>query len=173
MTFRECSFQQAPEILAIFNDAILNSTALYDYKERTMAQMATWFEAKQKGRLPVIGAFDDTGALCGFASYGSFRPHPAYKYSVEHSIYVRKDCRGQGLGKRLLKDIIAAAINQEYHMMIGVIDSMNEASIRLHQQFGFVSCGLVRHAGYKFGRWLDVELYQLLLPTPSSPDEES
>ena len=169
MRIAACTEDQAPEILAIFNDAILNSTALYDYKARTMANMTTWFEAKRRGNYPVIGAFADDGRLAGFASYGSFRAWPAYKYSIEHSIYIRSDCRGQGLGKRLLSEVIAAAKAQEYHMMVGGIDSSNAVSIHLHLGAGFTHCASIKQAGFKFGRWLDLEFYQLILPTPLQP----
>jgi len=171
MHIAACTFHQAPEILEIFNDAILHSTALYDYQLRTMANMETWFEAKQNGNFPVIGAFADDGQLAGFVSYGSFRERPAYKYSVEHSVYVRHDRRGQGLGRRLLDEIIAAATAQDYHMLIGGIDSANEASVRLHRRAGFSQCGRIKQAGFKFGRWLDLDFYQRILPTPAAPQD--
>jgi phosphinothricin acetyltransferase len=172
MKIAECTFQQAPEILAIFNEAIANSTALYDYQPRTMANMEAWFDAKRHGKYPVIGAFADDGVLMGFASYGTFRAWPAYKYSVEHSVYVRKENRGHGLGKLLLGEIIEAAQKQEYHTIIGVIDSANQTSIHLHQSAGFSQCASIKQAGYKFGRWLDVVYYQLILPTPTHPTED-
>lgn len=172
MILRPCTFQQAPEILAIFNDAILHSTALYDYKARTLANMEAWFEAKTTGNYPVIGAFDEQDNLLGFASYGTFRAWPAYKYTVEHSVYVRQESRGCGLGRRLLEAIIEAAKRQNYHVLVGVIDASNAPSIRLHQRMGFQHGGSVKHAGYKFGRWLDIEFYQLTLPTPATPLEE-
>ena len=169
MNLTDCTFAQAPEILEIFNDAILNSTALYDYKVRTMATMETWFEAKQKGNYPVIGAVADDGALLGFASYGAFRPHAAYKYSIEHSVYVRHDQRGRGLGKALLESLIARAQQQNFHTMIGGIDSANTVSVGLHRKLGFTHCATIKHAGFKFGRWLDLEFYQLILATPLNP----
>lgn len=156
-------------MLAIFNDAIVNSTALYDYKPRTMQMMTAWFDAKANGNFPVIGIESDSGELMGFGSYGTFRAWPAYKYSVEHSVYVDGRFRGQGIGKRLLQEIIAAAEAQNYHMLVGVIDAANQVSIRLHERAGFVCCGTIRQAGFKFGRWLDVVLYQLILSTPSHP----
>jgi phosphinothricin acetyltransferase len=171
MKIAECTFEQAPEILAIFNESIANSTALYDYQPRTMANMETWFETKRKGNFPVIGAFDTDGKLTGFASYGTFRAWPAYKYSIEHSVYVRKENRGQGLGKLLLCEIVEAAKKQEYHTIIGVIDAANETSIQLHRRAGFSECAHIQQAGYKFGRWLDVVYYQLMLPTPEHPTD--
>ncbi len=109
---------------------------------------------------------DENGTLMGFGSYGPFRPHAAYQYSVEHSIYVDARFRGRGLGKELLRRLIDRAKQQGYHMMIGVIDAENTGSIALHAKAGFEPCGHVRHAGYKFGRWLDLALYQLVLPVP-------
>ncbi|HEX5161555.1 MAG TPA: GNAT family N-acetyltransferase [Steroidobacteraceae bacterium] len=156
-------------ILAILNDAIVNSTALYDYKPRTRDNMVTWFEAKSRGRYPVIGVEDDAGELMGFASYGSFRGWPAYKYTVEHSVYVDARFRGQGVGRVLLRAVIAAAESQDYHVMVGGIDAANAISIRLHESLGFTPCGIVRHAGFKFGRWLDLAFYQLILRTPAAP----
>jgi L-amino acid N-acyltransferase YncA len=156
-------------ILAIFNDAIANSTALYDYKPRAPESMVAWFEAKAKGRYPVIGAEDESGTLMGFASYGPFRAWPAYKYSIEHSIYVDARFRGRGLGRVLLREIIAAAQGQDYHVMVGGIDATNAVSIKLHESLGFNHCGTVKHAGFKFGRWLDLAFYQLILRTPAAP----
>jgi len=161
--------RHAEAILAIFNDAIMNSTALYDYKPRTMEMMATWFDAKSKGKYPVIGIENDAGELMGFGSYGTFRAWPAYKYSVEHSVYVDGRFRGHGIGKRLLQEIVSAAQGQGYHLLVGVIDSTNAVSIRLHEALGFTHSGTIRQAGFKFGRWLDVAFYQLVLPTPSNP----
>lgn len=170
MTIVDCTrAAHAGEILAILNDAILNSTALYDYKPRPPSAMEAWFDAKERGAYPVIGAVDDSGRLLGFASYGPFRAWPAYKYSVEHSLYVAPDCRGKGIGKALLTAILERARAQDYHNVIGGIDADNAVSIALHERLGFERCGVVRHAGFKFGRWLDLVFYQKLLDTPAEP----
>jgi phosphinothricin acetyltransferase len=131
--------------------------------------MATWFELKEKGNYPVVGALADAGELIGFGSYGAFRAWPGYKYTVEHSIYVSPQFRGQGIGKCLLTELISAAQAQDYHVMIGGIDSQNAVSIGLHQSLGFTHAGTIRQAGFKFGRWLDLVFYQLILPTPANP----
>src|SRR5690349_14031717 len=154
MKIIRCDNSYAAQILAIFNEAILNSTALYDYKARTPEMMAAWFEAKRKGNFPVIGVASDQGALMGFGSYGVFRAWPAYKYTVEHSIYVEASCRGRGIGKLLLQEIITSARGQNYHVLVGGIDSQNAASIGLHQRFGFRPAGTLHQVGFKFGRWL-------------------
>lgn len=165
-----CEFQRhAQPILAIYNDAIANSTVMYEYKLRTMDTMAGWFETKMKGGYPVIVAETDGGEFMGFGSYGTFRAFPGYKYTVEHSVYVDARFRGRGLGRILMKEIIAAAQGQNYHTLVGVIDSSNKVSIRLHEAMGFACCGTIREAGFKFGRWLDVLFYQLTLPTPAQP----
>lgn len=163
--------RHAEAILAIFNDAIIHSTALYDYKPRTMQMMAAWFETKSKANYPIIGIENDSGDLMGFGSYGTFRAWPAYKYSVEHSVYVDARFRGQGVGKRVLQEVIAAAQGQGYHMLVGGIDATNSVSIRLHERLGFSYCGTIRQAGFKFGRWLDLSFYQLILSTPSDPTD--
>jgi phosphinothricin acetyltransferase len=172
MQFVQCTHNaHAEQILTILNEAIANSTALYDYKPRALDSMVGWFNAKTAGRFPVIGAIDGAGRLAGFASYGTFRAWPAYKYTVEHSVYVHVDHRGKGLGQTLMQRLIEAAIEQQYHVMIGAIDVSNANSIRLHEQLGFVHSGTIRHAGFKFGRWLDVAFYQRVLETPADPTD--
>ena len=161
--------EHAGAILDILNEAILHSTALYDYKPRAPESMLNWFKAKDAARHPVIGALAESGELLGFASYGTFRAWPAYKYSVEHSVYVHKDHRGNGVGIALMRRLIEAAHEQQYHVMVGGIDVANEASIALHRKLGFVHAGTVRQAGFKFGRWLDLAFYQLILDTPREP----
>jgi phosphinothricin acetyltransferase len=161
--------EHAGAILDIMNEAIENSTALYDYVRRPSESMARWFAAKRAGNFPVLGAVDDAGALLGFASYGTFRAWPAYKYSVEHSVYVEKGQRGRGVGRALMRELIARAERQEYHVLVGGIDLDNRASIALHEKLGFKHAGTIHHAGFKFGRWLDLAFYELLLETPRAP----
>ncbi|MCY4752847.1 GNAT family N-acetyltransferase [Pelomonas aquatica] len=159
----------ADAILDIFNEAIVNSTALYDYQPRPRESMDGWFRTKQANGFPVIGAVDAQGALLGFASYGSFRAWPAYKYSVEHSVYVHKDHRGKGLGLLLMQRLIAAARQRQVHVMVGGIDMTNRGSIALHEKLGFTHSGTIMQAGFKFGRWLDLGFFQLVLDTPEHP----
>jgi len=168
----QCKYEQhGVAILDILNDAIVNSTALYDYQPRTLDAMDKWFTAKNSQKFPVIGIEDETGALLGFASYGVFRAWPAYKYSVEHSIYVQREHRGRGIGRLLLGQLIEVATEQDYHLMVGGIDIDNHASIVLHEKLGFVHSGTIKQAGFKFGRWLDLAFYQLILKTPLHPQD--
>lgn len=163
--------RHSDSILAIFNDAIANSTALYDYRLRTAADMAAWFDGKARGNFPVIGAENTAGELLGFASIGQFRERPAYKYTVEHSVYVDARHRGRGVGRELLQAIIAATEARDFHVLVGGIDATNAISIRLHERLGFTACGIVRQVGFKFGRWLDLAFYQLILRTPAAPTD--
>jgi L-amino acid N-acyltransferase len=165
----DCDSLRCNSILAIFNEAIANSTALYDYVPWKRESMTDWFEIKRQGNYPVVGVTSNAGELMGFATYGKFRPRPAYKYTVEHSLYVAPEFRGQGLGKLLLSTLIGRAKDQDYHVLIGGIDSTNVASIALHKHFGFEHVGTMRQVGFKFGRWLDLCFYQLMLETPAQP----
>jgi L-amino acid N-acyltransferase len=170
MQLVQCSYDaHAADILAIFNDAIANSTALYEYKPRTLETMKTWFGTKEAHRFPVIGAVNESGTLMGFASYGTFRAFPANKYTVEHSVYVEQSFRGQGVSLVLMNSIIAKAREANLHTLIGGIDAANEVSIALHKKLGFAHAGTIQHAAFKFGRWLDLAFYQLILDTPTNP----
>lgn len=156
-------------ILAIFNDAIVNSTAVYEYRPRNAEWIRSWFKRKAADNYPVIGIENDADELMAFASYGQFRAWPAYKYSVEHSVYVDARFRRRGLGIHLMRELIRTAEARQYHLLIGGIDAANPASIALHERLGFVHCGTVQQVGYKFSRWLDLAFYQLTLPTPAEP----
>ncbi|GHU96181.1 phosphinothricin acetyltransferase [Bacteroidia bacterium] len=158
---RTLTTAQLPDILAIFNDAITNTTALYDYEPRTLQKVQQWYAVHVQSDFPMMGAFDEAGTLLGFATYSLFRPHDGYKFTLEHSVYVRSDARGHGIGKALLTALIAEARKRHVHSLIGVIDADNAVSISLHQKLGFNFCGKIPQAGFKFGRWLDVVFYQL------------
>jgi L-amino acid N-acyltransferase YncA len=171
MQYVPCTAQQhAAPILEILNEAIANSTALYEYRPRTLESISAWFAEKQAGRFPVIGAVEG-GALLGFATYGTFRARAAYKYTVEHSVYVHTDHRGRGIGKALMHELIALARAQQYHVLVGGIDVANGVSVTMHERLGFTHAGTIRQAAYKFGRWLDLGFYQLTLETPDSPTD--
>ena len=164
-----CREDHLGAIRAIYNDAIEHTTALYEYRPRSAETILAWWQAKQQARYPVLGVERADGRLAGFASWGPFRQFPGFKYTVEHSVYVASDCRGEGIGRRLLEAIIAEAGRRELHLLVGGIDATNAASIALHHSLGFERAGTIRQAGFKFGRWLDLEFWQLHLPTPRQP----
>lgn len=167
-----CSYENhGDRILDILNDAIVHSTALYDYQPRTTENIMTWFGYKNQNNYPVIGLEDSNGLLMGFGSYGPFRNFPAYKYTVEHSIYIHKDYRGLGLGHILLELIIESAKKNNYHILMGAIDADNMASTKLHEKHGFTHVGTLPEVGFKFGRWLNLAFYQRILETPKNPTD--
>jgi L-amino acid N-acyltransferase len=167
-----CDDADKKQILDIINHAILHTTALYDYDPRGIESMEAWFDTKRRGGFPVVGLFDSDRRLLGFGTYGTFRNWPAYKYSVEHSIYIKDGERGKGHGKRILESLVERAEAQGYHTLIAGIDSENTVSIRLHEKMGFNQSGTIRQAGYKFGRWLDLVFMQKILSTPRNPTDK-
>jgi L-amino acid N-acyltransferase len=149
-------------ILDIINYNILNSTALYDYNIRTYEQQRILLEDKINKNFPVIVAEFD-GRLAGFGMYGEFRFREAYKFTVEHSVYVNNDYLGKGIGKILLAELIQIAKKQNIHTMIAVIDAENQSSVDFHEKFGFKTVGVIKESGFKFNRWLDSVFMQLIL----------
>jgi phosphinothricin acetyltransferase len=159
---RSFEIKDTQSILEIINYNILNSTALYDYKTRDYDTQKTILEEKIEKGFPVIVAVSD-GKIVGFGMYSEFRFREAYKFTVEHSVYVSSDEMGKGIGKKIITQLIIIAKAQGLHTMIGVIDSENKSSITFHEQFGFKTVGIIKESGYKFDRWLDSVFMQLLL----------
>lgn len=162
VTIKLAKSSDVVQILPIVNYAILNTTAIYDYAPRTLADMEQWFSAKQQGNFPVLVAIQND-IIVGYASYGHFNVKEGYKYSVEHSVYVAEGHSGKGIGKLLLATLIQHAKKQGLHTMIGLIEADNKDSIAFHEKFGFVKTGVLKQVGYKFNRWLDVQYMQLIL----------
>lgn len=159
---RPATAADLPSILAIYNDAILHTTAVYDYAPHTLAMRQAWFAAKQQAGFPIIVA-EAQGQVVGFGSLGAFRAWEAYRYTVENSLYVAPQSRGQGWGKQLLFHLIKAAENMQLHAIVAGIDADNVASLHLHQQLGFQEVAHFPQVGYKFDRWLDLKFMQRLL----------
>lgn len=161
---RQAEASDIPSILEIYNEEVLNSTFLYVITPQTIEEKMRWFEERKNAGFPVhVVLINDV--VAGFGSYGTFRASPGYRYTVEHSVYVKKNYRGQGLSKILMEKLISSAKEQNLHVMIAGIDSQNEVSIRLHKSFGFEEVALIKQVGNKFGEWLDLKLLQLILPT--------
>jgi L-amino acid N-acyltransferase len=153
--------QDTQAILDIINHNILHSTALYDYNIRTYEQQKNILEEKISKNFPVIVAELD-GQVVGFGMYSEFRFREAYKFTVEHSVYVNESFHGQGIGKLLLQELIALARKHNLHTMIAVIDSENQSSVEFHEKFGFKTVGIIKESGYKFDRWLHSVFMQLI-----------
>ncbi|HLZ96618.1 MAG TPA: GNAT family N-acetyltransferase [Steroidobacteraceae bacterium] len=161
-TIRDAARQDLPEILAIYNEIIRNSTAVYSEVEFTPARGETWFDAKAERGFPFVVACD-AGGVAGFGTFGDFRAWPCYQYSVEHSVHVRSDRRGEGIGRALVVELIERARGANKHVMIAGIDAENAVSIGLHRNLGFRQVGHFHEVGFKFGRWLDLVFLELAL----------
>ncbi|MBF7016229.1 GNAT family N-acetyltransferase [Staphylococcus durrellii] len=152
--------EDLPAILDIYNDAIINTTAVYTYEAQTLENRLRWFEAKANNNEP-IWVYESANKTIGFATYGSFRDWPAYQYTIEHSIYVAKAYRGNGIAQALLSELIKDTKDKGYKTIVAGIDATNDNSIHLHRKFNFTYSGTITDVGYKFNKWLDLAFYQL------------
>jgi L-amino acid N-acyltransferase len=171
MKVRPATRADIPSILEIYNDAVLTTTATYDYEPRPLQHRIQWFEDHEKINFPVFVAEDDSGKIIGWSSLNKYHDRPGYRFTTENSIYVAAYARGNGVGKLLLEPLVASARELGLRAIIAVIDAQNEASVRLHTRFGFVEVGRFKSVGFKFGRWLDVTYMELLLPEPATPPQ--
>jgi phosphinothricin acetyltransferase len=159
------------DILEIYNDAIINTTAVYSYQAQSLEERRIWLNKKTEEGYPVF-VYEEDRRILGFSTYGPFRAWPAYKYTIEHSVYVKSDCRSRGIGSALVKELINYADYKGYATIVAGIDASNEKSIKLHQNLEFEYSGTIRRVGYKFGKWLDLSFYQLDLKGPSIQIED-
>lgn len=159
---RNATGNDLPAMLEIYNEIILNTTAVWHYEPHTLEMRKEWFEQRQKEGFPIFVAMEEQKML-GFSSFGSFRPWPGYKKTVENSVYVASDSRGRGVGKLLIPPLIEAAKQMGLHAMLAGIEAENEASIALHEKFGFVEVAHFKEVGWKFGRWMDLKFLELII----------
>lgn len=162
ITIEPAKFSDLPAMLEIYNDIIVNTTAVWHYEPHTLEMRQQWFAEKQEQGFPVWVAREND-ILTGFATIGSFRPWPGYNTTVENSVYVGREHRGKGAGKLLLRQTIESARELNKHAIIAVIDADNNTSIALHQQFGFTEVAHLKEVGFKFNRWLDARYLELIL----------
>ena len=162
LAIRDAVEEDVPGILAIYNDVIATSTAVYRDDPASLDDRLEWFTARRAQSYPILVAADDSGIL-GFASYGDFRAWPGYRFSVEHTVHIRADERGRGVGTNLMQALIQRAIEQKKHVIIGGVDADNERSLQFHERLGFVRAAHLRQVGFKFGRWLDLVFVQRIL----------
>lgn len=159
---RDTRTEDLPEILDIHNDAVANTTAIWDEEQVDLADRTAWFLDRTAAGYPVLTAEVD-GRVAGYASYGQWRVKSGYRHSVEHSVYIHPDFHRRGLASALLSELIERAVVGNVHVMVGFIESENTTSIALHEKFGFVTVGQMPQVGVKFGRWLDLTLMQRTL----------
>lgn len=153
-----------PAITAIYGAAVRGGTASFELDPPDEAEMTRRWRTITDGGFPYIVATDGTGRVLGYAYVSQYRPRPAYRFSVENSIYVAPDAHRGGVGRTLLTELIRRATTNGYRQMIAVIgDSGQAGSIGLHRSLGFTFCGTIHSVGYKHGRWLDSVLMQLPL----------
>ncbi|MCI4662202.1 MAG: N-acetyltransferase family protein [Neomegalonema sp.] len=167
-----------PAILAIYNREIREGTALWNTAERDLAQMTGWYRERRAAGFAVLAAQEgsDEGSdeggnegaregaqLLGFASFGPFRPHDGYRHTIEHSLYVAADRRGEGIGGALLAALEREARAGGYHVMLGAIEAGNAGSLALHARHGFIETARMPEVGRKFGRWLTLVIMQKTL----------
>jgi L-amino acid N-acyltransferase len=162
VTIRAATRADVPGILAIYNDAVLTTTAAWDETPHTLAMREAWYDLHMERGQPIFVAEADAH-IVGWSALGNFRDKIGYRYTVENSVYVAAEQRGRGLGKLLIPPLISAARERGWHTIVAGIEASNEASIRLHARFGFVSVAHFRQVGFKFGRWLDMVFMQVLL----------
>ncbi|MDH4570084.1 N-acetyltransferase [Pseudomonas sp. BN414] len=160
---RDAAEADLPGILAIYNDAVENTTAIWNETLVDLANRRAWLADRAAAGFPVLVAVNDAGDVLGYASYGTWRTIEGFRHTVEHSVYVRGDQRGQGLGPALMQALVERARQAGLHVMVAAIESENTASIRLHERLGFVTTGQMPQVGRKFGRWLDLTFMQLIL----------
>lgn len=168
MPIRDAETGDLPQILAIYNDVIATSTAVYSTQPATLAERTEWFEERRQRGFPVVVAAEGDSVV-GFATFGDFRGGwGGYRFSVEHSVHVRAEARGKGVGSQLVAALFPIGVALGKHVMIGAVDAANEASLRFHAHLGFERVGHLKEVGRKFDRWLDLVFVQRFLDPAGS-----
>ncbi len=159
---RDATEADLAAIRDIYNHAVEHTTAIWNEVLIDVDNRRAWLELRRAKGFPVLVA-ERAGQVAGYASYGDWRAFDGYRHTVEHSVYVDKDCRGAGIGKRLMQALIDHARGNDKHVMIAAIEAENQPSIALHERLGFRLVGIHREVGIKFGRWLDLAMMELML----------
>ncbi|OCX61646.1 GNAT family N-acetyltransferase [Thioclava sp. SK-1] len=166
---RDAQLSDIPAVTQIYNDTVRTTTAIWNKIIVDEDNRAAWLLERQSAGFPVL-VTEHEGRVLGYATYGAYRPHDGYHLTVEHSVYVHPDARGQGLGTPMMSELITRAKAHGKHVMVAAISADNPGSIRLHERLGFVETGRMPQVGMKFGRWLDLVLLQLMLDDRTQPD---
>jgi len=155
-------------IVAIYNDVIATSTAIFNDQPVSVEDRLAWLESRARAGFPVLVATGTAGEVLGFATFGDFRSWPGYRYTVEHTVHVHGRHRGQGIGRDLMLALFPLATGMGKHIMVAGVDATNGPSLAFHQRLGFAPAGTLREVGHKFGRWLDLTFLQKFLDAPGS-----
>ena len=167
IVIRAAEEKDLPDILVIYNEAVLNTTASYDYEPRSLENRRIWFEDHRKINFPILIAESPDEGIVGWGSLNRYHDRPGYRFTAENSVYVATSHQGQGIGFALLSSLITAANSLNLHTIIAAVDAENLVSIRLHHRLGFKTVARFPEIGFKFDRWLDVVYLQFLLPKPT------
>ncbi len=162
VTVRNATEEDLPAMLEIYNEIILNTLAVWHEEAHTLAMRKEWFALKKEQDFPVLVA-ESQGIILGFATISTFRPWSGFRFTVENSVYVRPENRGQGVAKLLLPALIDAAKQLNIHAIVAGIEATNDISIALHEKFGFIEVAHFKEVGFKFGKWMDLKFMQLTL----------
>ena len=165
ISLRHAEEKDLPAMLEIYNEIIVNTTAVWHDEPHTLEMRKTWFAQRKEQGFPVFVAVEE-GELLGFSSIGPFRPWPGYRFTVENSVYVAADCRGKGVANVLMPPLITAAKELNLHAIVAGIEASNESSIKLHNKFGFTEVAHFKEVGFKFGRWMDLKFLELIIAAP-------
>ncbi|HKX61430.1 MAG TPA: GNAT family N-acetyltransferase [Verrucomicrobiae bacterium] len=163
ITVRRAAEEDLPGILEIYNDAVLTTTATYDYEPRSLEHRRQWFLERQRDDYPIFVATHSGQRVVGWSALNPYHARVGYRFTAENSVYVAAAQRGRGIGRQLLGPLLIAGQERGLRAIIAAIDADNEASIRLHASFGFEKVGHFKQVGYKFDRWLDVVYMEKIL----------
>lgn len=170
MIIEDATAASVPAITAIYNDAVLHTTAIWNESPVDEADRSAWLTDRQRRGYPVVVAVGSNSSVLGYATFGEWRAITGFRATVEHSVYVRADQRGKGIGRALMNELIDRARAMNLHVLVAGVDAQNDASIALHERLGFTRTAYMPHVGAKFGRWLDLVFLQLILDDRSTPE---
>lgn len=163
LTLRDVTPGDYHQILPIYNEVVATSTAIYSEEPAQVDYIESYAQGRLDSGFPFIVAVESDGRIAGYGTFGSFRGRPGYRFTVEHSVHIRSDMRGAGVGTLLMEALIDRARGDKYHIMVGAVDGENEGSLRFHDRLGFTRSAKLAQVGRKFDRWLDVVFVTLVL----------
>ncbi len=173
ISIRDASPQDLERITDIYRESVLNGVATYELTPPNLEEMQGRYTALVDNGFPYLVAETDTGELAGYAYAGPYRTRPAYRWTVEDSIYLPPQSRGKGVGKALLAALVGRSADLGFRQMIAVIGGASPASVALHRALGFEMSGTIKATGFKHGRWLDTTIMQLPLGHGQSTDPDA